>query len=99
VTSQAAENDSYASLRLIVSRQRTADVRLRSPIFARLASEIFLSSLQSSFQPPAIEVARKFAEENLSFSKRSLNNFDNNPPLKKGDRGGFEFSLARNHSP
>ena len=67
--------------------------------FARLASEIFLSSLQSAFQPPAIEVARKFAEENLSFSKRSLNNFDNNPPLKKGDRGGFEFSLTRNHLP
>ena len=33
VTPQAAEKDSYASLRSIVSRQRTADVRLRSPIF------------------------------------------------------------------
>jgi hypothetical protein len=32
-----------------ISRQRTGRVRLRSSIFARLASEIFLSSLQPEF--------------------------------------------------
>jgi hypothetical protein len=44
-------------------------------------------------------VVQKFAEKNLSFSKRGLKDFDNNPTLKKGDRGGFEFSLTRNHLP
>jgi hypothetical protein len=66
--------------------------------FARLASEIFLTSLQSRFKPPAIEVAWKFAEQNLpfpSFSKRGLKDFEKKPPLKKGDRGGFEFASLR----
>jgi hypothetical protein len=43
---QAAEKDPYASLRSIASRQRIADVRLRSSIFRAPRLWIFLSSLQ-----------------------------------------------------
>jgi len=43
---QAAEKEPYASLRSIASRQRTADVRLRSSIFRAPRLWIFLSSLQ-----------------------------------------------------
>jgi hypothetical protein len=47
---QAAEKDPYASsLRSIASRQRTADVRLRSPLFRAPRLWIFLNSLQESF--------------------------------------------------
>jgi hypothetical protein len=35
-----------------ISRQRTRRVRLGSSIVARLASEVFLSSLQSEFLEP-----------------------------------------------
>jgi hypothetical protein len=42
-------------LRSIASLQHTADVRLRSSIFARLASEIFLSSLHAAFSIDLIE--------------------------------------------
>jgi hypothetical protein len=52
--------------------------------FTRLASEIFLSSLQSRFQQPASEVVQKFAEKNLSFSKRGLKDFDKQSHFEKG---------------
>ena len=45
---QAAEKDSYASLRSTDCGQRTRRVRLHSSIFARLASEILSSSLNQS---------------------------------------------------
>ena len=51
---QAAEKDPYASLHSIASRQRTADVRLRSSIIRAPRLWIFLSSLQEAFfQQPA----------------------------------------------
>ena len=46
---QVAEKDPYASLRSIASRQRTADVRLRSSIFRAPRLWVFLSSLQEAF--------------------------------------------------
>jgi len=46
---QAAEKDPYASLCSIASRQRTADVRLRSAISRAPCLWIFLSSLQEIF--------------------------------------------------
>jgi hypothetical protein len=44
---QAAEKNSYASLRSIASLQRTSMYASARRFFARLASEIFLSGLQS----------------------------------------------------
>jgi len=56
-TTKAAEKDSYASLRSIASLQVRAEYASAQPVlsepkdrfFTRLASEIFLSSLQTEF--------------------------------------------------
>jgi hypothetical protein len=52
-------------LRSIVSRQRTADVRLRSSIFRAPRTWIFLSSLQEAFFSSLLENPRFLCEEIL----------------------------------
>src|SRR4030095_2366452 len=46
---EATEKDSYAALRLTDFASTYRQVRLGSSIFARLASEVFLSSPQNEF--------------------------------------------------